>query len=147
MNYELIRGWHDDLISGDYVQCQRKLEDTDAKHDGSGKKSQCCLGVLCRTAIRLGLDLKVNTKARANYHETCFGEREAYGVLPEEVVQMLYGPANDGVARLANPQLCVNVSDAWSRTIASTDLNDDRNYDFAQIAACVKLTWPEAFTE
>lgn len=74
INFERIRMWIDALRSGDYTQTSGTLErwtpesplEIEAGRRGEIKKivKNCCLGVVCDVAIKNGLKLDTNRKAR-----------------------------------------------------------------------------------
>ena len=145
MNNKLIRAWHHDLTSGGFKQGKNRLEYI----DDDGKTCLCCLGVLCRTAMRLGLELEAKIKVSGDgkpFKVTTFGKNKIEEILPLEVSRFLYGddyvnPNND--VSMRNPFL----HHGEANTDHATQLNDVENWGFGQIAEAVKGTWPEAFIE
>ena len=140
MNHALIRGWYAALNSDEHKQGNGAMERI--THDG--KTLQCCLGVLCRVAITMGLDLPVTIPSTSEGYrqgKVYFGKGDAYGTLPVEVVDMLY--TNSMKPSSHNPPLITDTGFYHS----ATDLNDGGEYTFSKIATCIKRTWPEAFVD
>ncbi len=146
MNNELIRAWHADLISGEHKQGFGSLE----KKTNDGDTLQCCLGVLCRTAIRLGLDINTtfvtHNEGSVFLGNTDFGKGNEYSqdILPSPVARFLYQDEPD-IMVCQNPMLLDGVTRNGQNY--ATEFNDNEGYNFAQIAECIKRTWPDAFPD
>ena len=139
-NHPLVRGWYDALLSNEHMQGTGTMEKVDKT---TGITERCCLGVLCRVAMKMGLELKTtNTNCG-----TGFGHEANAGLLPHEVALALFGEydAEELYDEHRDPYL-KPFEDAILETSAS-DLNDNEDFTFEMIAAAIKRTWPEAFTE
>ena len=145
INPSLLRNWHVALLSGVYTQGTGNME---VKNDDDGVYNDelrlCCLGVLCRVAMAQGIEVPVSNK---DCPETYFGAEEHAGVLPAEVTNVLFGTAgeDDDWDAFRDPYLIMEEGKPECATAA--DLNDSHAYSFEQIAAAIKRTWPEAFTD
>lgn len=105
-----------------YEQAHGVLE----RVDENGNKTNCCLGVLCREAIKQGLKLKVSIDH--GYVE--FGERRETAGLPPEI-QKFYGLNS-------NP---VIADDGSVKKISAIEGNDVRNWSLGQIADAFRNTY------
>lgn len=74
MKKKIMQEWVALLRSGEFEQCQMKLE-KDGKY--------CCLGVLCQLAIVEGICEVDNTDGKVVY----YGEDMSYGCLPSSVMK------------------------------------------------------------
>lgn len=112
-NVKNMRKWVKALRSGEYSQTHGKLK------DDSGF---CCLGVAC------------DVSGVAAWKEGIFGiyYDESSLSLPSKVQSWLGININD-------PQL-IGVR---KQSATATDLNDEKNYTFKQIANAIERRWPE----
>ncbi len=144
INYPLIRNWHAALKSNKHMQGTGALEIVDKD---TGVTEQCCLGVLCRVAMDMGIDLKTTTTKCG----TGFGKEANASILPDEVALALFGEYNQQglYNEHCDPYLKVPEAlyDGVNAECCASDLNDNNDYTFEMIAAAIKATWPEAFTE
>ena len=136
----LIRTWHVALLSGNHIQGTGCLEE---ENINTGRTHQCCLGVLCRVAVDFGISIHINVRRPGVSVE--FGADSNTGVLPDEVTQVLFGKSGEDIVEgYHDPYLII---DDEGTVATASDMNDTHHYDFVQIAAAIKRTWPEAFTE
>jgi hypothetical protein len=117
---ENAKAWVAALRSGDYKQGREVLRDGD---------EFCCLGVACDLAVKAGLPIDVhNEYAVASYNENT-------GTLPNIVRRWL--------------GLTTDTGGYWDKAIGSGSLaalNDDRGYDFEQIADVIEQEPDGLFT-
>lgn len=113
-----------------YLQVDGRLE----KLRPDNKIGNCCLGVLCREAMKQGLNLIVETDS---YGITTFdGDVE---FLPRSV-QEFYGlPLDTG----QNPLLLADPNPQAEGMVPATALNDTHNWDLTEIARAFRETFLE----
>lgn len=131
MNPVKIRKWYHALLSGNYTQVRGRLCTPDGK---------CCLGVYLEE-VGGGKWVKVPETTTLLRYEDATGAHHSYS-LPLD---------GDNIFRASDPSLKIPVDlrgkAVGSETALATELNDDYNFTFQEIAACIKETWPEAFEE
>lgn len=128
-NLANIRTWHDGLVSGRFPQGTGALV-----HKGR----YCCLGVACRLAIEAGVPGIREVDTETDFGFLLTGPEHDYyetDTLPPEVRNWLGIESTD-------PELLTD-DEGW---VQATALNDSREMTFAEIAACIVRTWPDAFT-
>lgn len=125
-NLANIRLWHEALLNPDNRQTTGSLRDADG---------MCCLGVACEVAMAHGVEVaRVEQPGSWTYNDQ-------EGVLPVVVQDWLGVSTND-------PLLTTGWTDEGEPEEATaSDLNDNHEASFVEIAACIKHTWPEAFSQ
>lgn len=117
MNPEIKDLWLKALRSGKYVQGRGTLQ--------TSYNSFCCLGVLCDIAVKN----KVIPDPKAQRFEYAYGAAMEEGVLPEEV--RLWAGLSDN-----NPSIL--AGDDRPNQYDLSELNDDREYTFSEIADLIE---------
>jgi len=120
-----IRRWHDALISGQYEQHYQSLANASAT-------AFCCLGVLCSVE-----GYRFHPDPEGAYIQTAGGREDK---------SLPYSLAVDG---RCYPVLKIPAHlrhDGLERESAIT-LNDEYEFTFAELAECIRETWPEAWEE
>ncbi len=146
INPGLVVGWYDALLSGNHTQGTGCMES-----ESEGETLQCCLGVLCRVAMAQGIKIPTSKKEISNT-EVYFGVEAHAGVLPAEVTDVLFGKIEEADNwdeycdrdEYRDPYMV--MEEGLTKCATAADLNDTHGYTFIQIAACIKRTWPKAFT-
>lgn len=143
-NLENIRKWHDALLSGQYQQTIGRLRRTtlaegDAEANAAYPLGHCCLGVACDLAAPdawgMGSDDFVHGYGSDN-------------VLSPPALEWLDIEQDDPLLKVPEHLREKEEDDPdgdipeLSRAIT---LNDAEGFTFAQIAACIRETWPQAF--
>ena len=126
MNEQNVRLWIEALRSDEFDQGTTKL----TKIDDDGYETDCCLGVACKVAIKHGVPLKVEIRASSSVDSVAYkayGETEEDEWLPNEIKDWLGLDSRDPVLALDKFE-----------SLTATELNDDRGYDFDQIADAVE---------
>jgi hypothetical protein len=123
-----IKIWHDGLLSGRFPQ-------------GHGTLVQggtyCCLGVASVMAIESGMPgLRMIDDDNNHGFRRIQADYLESDTLPREVRDWLGITASD-------PQLLTN----GDGHVSASSLNDEYVMPFEDIAACIRRTWPDAFTE
>ena len=123
VNKDIMRQWAEALESGKYGQTHGKL--------GDGQGSFCCLGVLCEIAVK---DDAIQPPVyEAEEGQIRYGFEAA--ILPTSVQNW------SGLTE-SNPLLDVPEELSYSHdTETAINLNDDYDFDFLKIAACVRYTY------
>ena len=132
MDQTIKAQWVEALYSDEYEQGHDYL----TKIDRDGKVTDCCLGVLCKLAIKAGVEITVKEVEEDDFKYVSY--RGKSGTLPIGVMQW---------AGLDQSSPAVNYEGGQ---IALTDLNDgtedgDGNVDlppqpFSEIAACIEAS-------
>jgi hypothetical protein len=148
---EKMKAWIDDLESDKYAQAQGSLHDPD-------EEAYCCLGVGCLPLVEdsivcwesgsLGAYLKIPTGSRDaeskeqwTDYPPCTEFSKHYGI------EMLSegGLVNGGNVNLHIPEELIEAKyrdgiEVQSSCLA-TELNDDYQFTFKEIAACLRYTY------
>ena len=132
MDKRIKQMWVDALRSGEYHQGKGAL--TNIKED---REEDCCLGVLCKLAIKDGLDIAVYPRASGGNHTFYDGASatlppsvakwagiDEFGTLPETVEVV---PEEDDQGPVMN-----------SRVSALTMVNDAKDGTFEKIATIIE---------
>lgn len=134
-NLQNIKAWHDALISGQYQQATQVLrhqvhsfDESTGEHTGSVAVSYCCLGVACQLT---------------NPSEEAWSEEHEQGEMLSWSARQWLG-INDSDPVLTIPAHLRHLVDGEEESLAH-HLNDNAQFSFNQIAACIRETWPEAF--
>lgn len=118
MNPDVKTAWVTALRSGDYTQCTGHL----TKVDENGKKSHCCLGVLCDLAIKSGVvHVQAEVKA-AHSGQKYLTYNGGPHYLPHEVRD--WAGIEEGNPRVGSQFLA--------------DWNDEYGLDFSRIADLIE---------
>lgn len=123
MDADIARRWAAELRSGDYRQGKTYLTRTQG-----GVEYDCCLGVLCKMAVRDGIIEHQDTASNGvtTYdHENC--------TLPDSVQK--WADLND-----ADPQLLVQLRGHAVSLAHATVLNDEHEFTFEEIANAIDAT-------
>lgn len=126
-NRENIRKWVKALRSGEYKQTQKRL----ATVDRDGNVSYCCLGVACEV---YGKTERREQELNQHSRRVVFDGSDA--VLPESVQQWL--GLTEGHPGVLSDR---TYSDGELVPEGLAVLNDDRGWDFDQIADAIERTW------
>lgn len=132
MNRDIGERWVRALRSGDYKQGQGRLTRLNA--DGT-PASHCCLGVLCEIALKDGIvtaEEDNNGVSFARRYRGVDDNTVGYNYLPEAV--MKWAGLKDSNPRVSVP--AVGGMQQMRTTMAA--LNDERNYNFDQIATVIE---------
>lgn len=132
MNRDVAMMWVDALRSGGYPQTRGQLQSCDE----TGMRSYCCLGVLCDLHRR-----RTNAGDWDGFYYETQGSYNGEGGLgvdsnaevPTVAVQQWAG------LKEANPKVPPRYGDEF--TIAQ--LNDERDWTFAQLADLIEEKWEE----
>ncbi len=153
-----VRKWYRFLTAADAPgQTQNHLKD-----DGG----YCCLGLY---AEKCGYPFKIFFDEKTLTYTFSDGAKAESALLPTIAAEMFWDVKPESEAYVYNPYLKVpehlrdktetsateeelndaeDLSDyAVGESCCASSLNDDYGFTFAEIAECVKETWPEAFTE
>jgi hypothetical protein len=124
-NEQAVRWWIEELESGEYPQTSGCLHRKKIYEDGifSAKKGFCCLGVACLTAIKHGVELRVEEDDEHGII-TYDGEKEG---LPDAVVEFLGLEPGDPDPEIGDHK--------------ATVLNDENVYSLAEIAREIRRHW------
>jgi hypothetical protein len=120
--------WIKDLRSGEFEQGQKKLDYIDP---ADGKRKLCCLGVLCRQAVKAGIIPEPELHDDGTYRYL-----DGRGNRPESFIQDTLLPVN--VMTWAG----VDVDDVEVGVVHASTMNDLYQYSFAQIADEVEQNVP-----
>lgn len=120
MNQDIKARWVEALRSGDYSQTKEVLK---------GAEGYCCLGVLCEIAVKDGIVIERDGVYISVEDESDFNHAE----LPDAVVEWAelpnYNPATTVDYTRPRPA---------ERKALFSELNDDMDYDFNQIAEAIE---------
>ena len=140
-NLEYIRAWHAALLSGKHVQGTGTLECIKR-----GVTTRCCLGVLCRVVMDLGVEVPFQLNYGVN-GATGFGVDNDEGSLPNEVSVLVFGNDPESFYDTTDPELQYVDPDSEGSGGGSAASLNDGGHSFEKIAGYIKNTWPEAFTD
>lgn len=113
MKAAIAQDWADALESGRYRQARGVLGRIDPE---TGRRSHCCLGVLCMLAVEAGVDVSIEVDATNRMY---FGN--SLTRLPLAVREWANAAENP-----------------WLGTHDAIHMNDDLEFSFAQIAAAIR---------
>jgi hypothetical protein len=128
-NQEAMRWWAEDLESGEYPQTRGCLRRTEAAPNGD-PAGYCCLGVACETAMKHGVELRV--EFLDNGIVSYDGSTQ---LLPEKVAEFL-GTTDD---EMYNPELA--YAQGLGRTRAAYANDGFQNWSLARIAHAIRETY------
>lgn len=138
-NLENIRSWHDALISGRYQQTLGRLRRTTSKSavlDGDYPAGHCCLGVVCDLADPGGWEEGPKEYIHRNMQNN---------ELSDVAMDWLGVSSSDPVLKV--PKDIREADGGYTgQTCNAITLNDEYRLSFVDIAACIRETWPKAFT-
>lgn len=120
-NIENIKLWVADLESGDSEQTKGVLRN---------ENGLCCLGVASETAVKAGVVTSPDKDSDGAYH---YGEFSEYAHLPVEVEEWLGLEESDPFIHV--------IIDGVEQDRSLTELNDDEEWTFAQIAEAIKANF------
>lgn len=129
MNPKVGLMWAEALESGEYEQGRGLL--TERLPDGVER--DCCLGVLCKLAIKAGVKVEVEVRPTSDDDDAGEGSSRLgydlnFGVPPESVSRWA------GLRPGQDPTIVVS----WRNLTTCTELNDNREWTFTQIAAAIR---------
>lgn len=143
------------LRSGEFKQCTGQLRSASLDISGDGKHEvrYCCLGVLTEVAVRNGLAFDTEVCVTCGIpadsvigkHANCIGQFtsslwEVTGeVLPKAVMDW-YGIVDSDPIIASLPDDDATESPEYE-TFSATECNDDKNWDFEQIADAFEATF------
>jgi hypothetical protein len=145
--FDLIRGWEAWLRDPNHKQAQGVLH---VKDRDSGEDKYCCLGGLCEVVMQLDPDYKGETWKTVEDRPLVYEFLGEASLIPYQLVrkyELAFG---------SNPDL--NIPEHLTQKAgwiparnykpyrSATELNDNYNFTFDEIAECVRETWPLAFT-
>lgn len=128
MDQAIKAQWVAALRSGEYKQQQGALHDKPLE-PGQPERF-CCLGVLCDLAYKAGAVSRQEGNERYSYGELLYG-----GILPPEVVQWAKLIDDQDLDGALDPLVALDVG---YRTHNLTTLNDDKEWNFNQIADAIE---------
>lgn len=135
VNLANVRKWHDALLSGKYYQGSGELR--------SSESHFCCLGVLCDV-------LEPSRWSRTDLEgEILYQHRGGDSQAPSPLLMNESGIPIDGKfgrsVILRVPESLRALQGELAEWTPAIRLNDTWRFSFAEIAECIRFTWPEAF--
>lgn len=134
VNKEHIKLWVDALKSGNYEQSDGSL-----KND----RGYCCLGVACE--VYIAAEDKLTTDARFENHtffDASTDDKGETAMLPLSVMKWLGFESNDPCVDYIQDEYDEDLEEFTGEKVENNDslscLNDDKNFDFHQIAEVLK---------
>jgi hypothetical protein len=129
-NQEAMRWWAEDLESGEYPQTKGCLRRTEAAPNGV-PAGYCCLGVACETAMKHGVELRVE------FHDDGTVSYDgSTQLLPEKVAEFL-GVTED---EMRNPELAYDQGRLRTRAAYANDSAVDL-WSLERIARAIRETY------
>lgn len=132
MNPKVGLMWAEALESGEYEQGRGLL----TERFPDGVERDCCLGVLCKLAIKAGVKVEVEVRPTSDDDDAGEGGSRLeydlnFGVPPESVARWA------GLRPTQDPTIAVPRPIGANLTTC-TELNDNREWTFTQIAAAIR---------
>lgn len=124
-----VRKWYDALLTTSHPQAVGVLREGDGR---------CCLGIYLEECT-VGKWESVEVNGTDNYYWQVKGDTTSHKY---DLPASEFGDS-DPVLKI--PSRLLEKADATEER--ASELNDTHDFTFAEIAECVKETWPEAFEE